>query len=190
MTFKTIQTPLIALGIVGTLFLFVYLGGSSVLPSITGAPRLDTTEAPPSASLIGQQSPYFDLPDISGTHVKLTQFSTTPIIVVFWSTWNSQAADQIQILDQYIAHKSPEAQLAPVVAINSQEEKSLVSSFVSRGGYQVQVVLDTQGIATSQYQIKSLPTFFFIDSTGIVRDVHAGVLSEKELMDRVDRVLQ
>lgn len=120
----------------------------------------------------------------------MTQFIRTPVVIVFWSTWNSQAADQIQILDQYIARASTEAQLASIVAINSQEEKSLVSSFMNRGGYRVRTLLDVQGIATGDYQVKSLPTFYFIDGTGLVRDVYVGVLSEKMLRDRVVQILQ
>ncbi len=190
MTLRMVKFPLIVLGIVAALFLLVYFGGSNLLPNIAGAPQESTTVPQQGSSLMGRQAPYFDLPDLSGTHVKSTQFARTPIVVVFWSTWNSQAADQIQILDQYIARASTEARLVPAIAINSQEERSLVSSFMNRGGYRVQMLLDVRGITTGDYQIKSLPTLYFIDGAGVVRDVYVGVLSEKMLKDRVGQILQ
>lgn len=179
----------ILIAVLGVMFSFIYLGGSSLVLDVAGEKTVDAPA--PGAGLLGNRLPYFDLPNLAGERVRSTSFADTPLVVVFWSTWNAPAADQMHILDQYLADQSSRSnQLVKIVAIDSQEERSIVSSFMKRGGYQVPALLDAQGIAGEQYAIKSLPTFYFIDRAGIVREIYAGVLSQSALINKVENILQ
>jgi peroxiredoxin len=168
------------------LFFALYASGSALVPSLAGQ---GTTSAS-GAGLVGNRLPQFDLPNLAGDRVRSTDFTGTPLVIVFWSTWNTQSADEMHILDQYLTDTTSKSQLVKVVAIDSQEDKSLVSSFVSRGGYQVPTLLDTQGIASEAYALKSLPTFYFVDRTGIVRGVMTGGMSEAALMNKIETIVQ
>ena len=176
------------IAVIVTLFFVVYLGGGALVLDVTGE---NTTVAPISGvGLLNNRLPYFDLPTLAGDRVRSGDFTDTPLVIVFWSTWNTQAADQIHILDQYLADQTSRSQLVKIVAIDSQEERSIVSSFMKRGGYQVQTLLDTQGIISGQYALKSVPTFFFVDRTGVIREIYSGVLSQRTLMNKIEKILQ
>lgn len=176
------------MALLAALFGVVYLGGSSLVLDVAGQ---NTASAPVSGvGLLNNRLPYFDLPNLAGDHVRSNDFTDTLLIIVFWSTWNMQAADEIHILDQYLADTSSQNRLVKVIAIDSQEEKSVVSSFMRRGGYQVQTLLDTQGISSGHYGIKSVPTFFFVDRAGIIREIYSGVLSQRTLMNKIEKILQ
>lgn len=130
------KRTLIVLGILvavlGAIFSFIYFGGSSLVLDVTGQ---NVSNAPASsAGLLWNRLPYFDLPNLAGERVRSTDFADTPLVVVFWSTWNAPAADEMHILDQYLASQSEQSDLVKIVAIDSQEEKSIVASFISRGG--------------------------------------------------------
>lgn len=142
------------------------------------------------SDLVGAKAPYLDLPDVAGNHVSLDSLSGTPIVLVFWSTWSSTAADQIDILDSFLQSASPESSLVKVIAVDSEEDRSVAASFMKRGGYRVQALVDASGEVSQSYDIKSLPTTYFIDRSGIIRDAYAGVLSEKLLVDKIDLLLQ
>jgi hypothetical protein len=191
MKFSSIKTILISLGVVAFLFLSVMIGGTFFLSGLAGGISEANDEAPAeSAALVGSRAPYFDLPNLAGNHVTESEFADTPTVILFWATWSEQSTDALHIVDEYLATHPKEAGLFSIVTINSQEEKSLVSSFMRRGGYQTPVVLDTLGKASEAYHIKSLPTFYFIDRMGILREAYAGVLSASMLGDKIESILK
>lgn len=183
-----IVTLLIGIAVLAALFGVVYLGGSALVLDVAGESAADASAS--GVGLLNNRLPYFDLPTLVGDRVRSSDFIDDPLIIVFWATWNMQAADQIYILDQYLADQESPSQFVKIVAIDSQEEKSIVSSFIKRGGYQVQTLLDTQGITSGQYALKSVPTFFFVDRTGVIREIYSGIMSQSTLMSKIEGILQ
>ena len=174
---------------VGVLFAAIYFGGSYFVPDIAGNIKIARDTSAPETAAVGQRAAYFDLPDTTGTHVTLADFTHMPLVIVFWSTWNSEAADQIKIVDDYLAARAPNAPALRIIAIDSQEERSVVAAFMRRGGYQVHTLIDVQGIVSNAYSIKSVPTFFFVDANGIVIRSYTGVLSARMIGDNVEHIL-
>ncbi len=174
---------------IALLFAGLFFFGSSLVPDLSGGISQGEESAAQNGDLLNARAPYFDLPGLSGDHVALSNFANKPLVVMFWATWSPQSTDALHVVDEYIASHPEVAPLVSVVTINSQEEKSLVASYMRRGGYKTQVLLDTLGKAGEAYGVKSLPLFVFIDSTGVVRSTYAGVLSEKMLGDKVESVL-
>ena len=177
------------LGIGGLLFAAVHFGALGSVSILAGNASVDQGNQVQS-NLIGRQAPFFDLPDVTGNHVKVSDFIDMPLAVVFWSTWNDAAADQMHILDQYLASHVVQAELVKIIAIDSQEERSIVSSFLRRGGYTVPTLVDSSGATSESYKIKSLPTTYFIDRSGVIQDAYAGVLNEKMLAEKIERIVQ
>lgn len=168
----------------------LYFGGSLFVLGLADTSEERLLPLDTDTSLIGSQAPYFDLPDIAGDHTRISDLNNAPLVVVFWSTWNSTSADQVKILDDYISSRQNEVELVHIVAINSQEERSIVSSFIRRGGYLVPTLVDSQGSVSEQYKIKSLPTLYFIDRDGIVREVYSGLISQKMLVDKIEGIVR
>ncbi len=175
----------------GILFAVVHYGAGSLLPSsLKEVPAATAPTQSDNSGAIGQRAAYFDLPNIAGDHVRLSDYTDMPVVIVFWSTWNADAADQIKIIDDYLASDTSGSAFVKFIAIDSQEEHSIVASFMNRGGYTVPVVLDSQGMTTEAYHITSVPTFYFVDRDGIVRDVYSGVLNQKSIVDKVESLLR
>ncbi len=185
-----LKTVLIVSGGILALFLLVRFGGMSLLPDIAEGIRVDESTIPQNTALLNQRAPYFDLPDISGSHIALSDFADTPLVLVFWATSNSDAADQIKILDDYSANVEPAKQGVRILAIDSQEERSVVASFMHRGGYQITTVVDTRGATSEAYALKSVPTFFFLDRDGTIRETYTGLLSAKTIGEKIEHILQ
>jgi len=137
---------------------------------------------------IGKKAPFWSLPSLSSSKNTLVDFFGKPIVLTFWASWNPLAVDQIKIFDEYLSGNTD--QLFEIISINNQEDKSIVSNFIRRGGYEISVLLDERGIVGELYDIKNLPTTYFIDADGVVQDVFVGVLSKDMLEERVQQIIR
>ena len=172
------------------LFVALYLRGSYLLPGMVGGSIIGSDIEIQDTAQSMEKLAYFDLPDLDGNHKRSSDMLGEPTVIVFWTTWNSEASDQIKIIDDYISHRQTSDPVVHIVAISSQEERNVVSSFMKRGEYRVETLLDADGVATNMYGVTSVPTFFFVDRAGVVRTVHRGILSEKAMVDNIEHILR
>ena len=189
---KTIITVAVIIFVTILVFFLIKVAGQNILPELFGVNNLqnqNTTQGTDN-KLLNKKMPFFDLSDISDKRIKSSSFLDKPLIVAFWSTWNVEGANQLKILDGYISSQRKNNNLLSVVSINSQEEPNIVKLFIKRGGYDVPVALDTSGSVTESYNIKSLPTVFFIDRDGIIRDIYTGVINQTTLDAKVEQLLK
>lgn len=129
----------------------------------------------------------FELPDIEGEKVKLSDYQDKIIILSFWTTWNPAAQDQIVILESYHREIKDKEDVI-LLTINNQEDKSIVSNFIRRGEYILPVLLDQDGEVGELYGINTLPATFFIDKEGKVKEIYIGILNREEIEDKVKKL--
>jgi peroxiredoxin len=185
---------IIIFGIIALLFISggFYFIRKYILPEIFGTVDLgsEAKKALPGENLLGKRAPEFNLPNVLGSRTTLSQFFGIPTILVFWATWNKESADEIQIVDRYMINQKEQSSLVNIVSINSQEDRSIASSFIKRGGYSLVSALDTFEEVSNSYNIKTLPTIYFISRSGVVKEVHTGLLSENTFVEKVDSLLK
>ena len=137
---------------------------------------------------IGKPAPNFELQDLSARKVNLADFYGSPLVLLFWSSWNTLATDQIKIMDDYLRVHGET--LFKIITINQQEDRSVVENFLRRGGYRISVLLDETGEVGERFGIKQVPTTYFLDRQGIVEDIVIGVMDEKTLVDKGERIIR
>jgi len=169
-------------------FLLVRFGGPLLSPLLQETGETESVQSSPYLPLAGNEAPYFELTDLVGNRVRLSDFANTPLLVTFWAGGVSDAADQIKIFDDWrVSHPSA---LFTILTVNSQEDKSVVKNLIDRGGYNVPVLLDSTGEAGEVYGVVTLPTSFFIDGKGIIREVYIGIMSQKMIGDKGEQILR
>jgi cytochrome c biogenesis protein CcmG, thiol:disulfide interchange protein DsbE len=80
-----------------------------------------------------------------------------------------------------------------VLAINMtyQDDPGRVPSFLQEYGLTFPILMDTQGMVGTDYQLRSLPSSYFIDREGIIREVViGGPMAEALLRTRVEEILK
>lgn len=186
---RTVHIGLWTAAVLVVLLLLLFYGGRLLKPFLGDTTPVEERSQESSGTLVaGSDAPYFELADLSGDRVRLSDFKNMPLLVTFWSTRESDARDQIKIFDDWTA-THPDA-LFNVLTINSMEERSIVKNFISRGGYTAPVLLDKEGAAAQAYGIQTLPASFFIDGEGIIRDMYIGIMSQKMIEERSERILR
>ena len=73
--------------------------------------------------------------------------------------------------------------------LDVRESLETVKSYFDAAGWTVPVYLDSLGIAGAKYSVRGLPTSFFIDSEGIIRDMVIGAMTEARLRQGIQAIL-
>ncbi|MCL2294220.1 MAG: TlpA family protein disulfide reductase [Spirochaetes bacterium] len=118
---------------------------------------------------------YFDftLPDLNGNRVRLNSFQGRVIMLYFWVTWCPACRRGMPSIEAL--HREMQGRNFVILAVNIQENSSVVRNFIQENGYTFPVILDENGEAAARYRIRSVPTTYIIDTRGKIAGVFTGL---------------
>lgn len=134
---------------------------------------------------IGKQAPDFTLTNLEGETVRLSDLYGKPIAINFWATWCSPCVFELPIFQE---HYLKNGENFEILAVNNQESQSIVEPFVDEMGLTFDILLDLDGEVAVLYQVVGFPTTYFIDSEGIIRVKHIGVMNEDQFLGYIKQV--
>ncbi|MFQ5858487.1 MAG: redoxin domain-containing protein [Anaerolineae bacterium] len=137
---------------------------------------------------IGQPAPDFTLRDPKGETVRLSDFAGQPLLINFWATWCPPCRFEMPLLQQTYEKLKDDGFM--VLAVDVQEGPELVKPYIENMGLTFPVALDRGGAVATTYRVAALPTTVFVDSNGIVTDIHRGALIERTLQRYLDDILE
>lgn len=132
--------------------------------------------------LVGEQAPDFTLNTVNGKDVNLTKFRDgNAAIVFFWATWCPHCRVQLKELNG----EGPEMEKRgiKIVLVDLEEGAEQVRSYLEKHEIQFNVFLDSDAAVSQKYGIVGVPTYFFIDKSGIVQAV------EHEIPENYEEIL-
>ena len=186
---KYIKVIAITAFIIVGLFLLLYFVGNNFISKISPDMQVSSDKKGNNKIEVGLDAPYFDLPSISGGKINSQDTKNEPLVLTFWSTWNTESVDQIEIIDNYLSKQKTESQVR-ILSIDSQEAKSTALNVIRRGGYKLEVLSDESGEVSNNFGVKTLPTTFFIDKDGKIVEIFVGTMSETELVDKIENIIR
>lgn len=141
---------------------------------LSAVPASGTTSGLIPSPRQGFAAPDFTLERLDGQPITLTDLRGTVVILNLWTSWCPPCRAEMPTL-QRIYEASQESGLE-VLAINvtSQDSEADARSFVDENGLTFPVLLDRSGTVARLYQMRALPTTFFIDQQGVIRKVVIG----------------
>ena len=129
----------------------------------------------PPAPVIGREAPDFTLEDLDGNSIRLNDLRGKVVFLNFWATWcppcRAEMPDIEEIYQQY------KDQDVVILGIDIQESPNKVRSFVKDGGYTWTMLLDETAVAANLYNVRAIPTSYFIDREGIIKAISIGGMS-------------
>ena len=124
-------------------------------------------------------APDFELTNLSGQAVRLSDLRGHPVVVNFWATWCGPCRLEMPLLQKY-ADRYP--QDLRILAVNDGEAAGDVQKFVDELSLRFDVLLDPAEKVTNLYRVRAFPSTFFLDADGNVRFQHIGTLNEDQLV--------
>ncbi|MCL4302068.1 MAG: TlpA family protein disulfide reductase [Anaerolineae bacterium] len=150
------------------------LSSGTPLDELWGALKGETNPAS-SVPLVGQSAPDFELKNLAGETIRLSDFKGKPLLLNFWATWCGPCRAEFPDLQSVaVEHK------LVIIGINmtTNDTPSQVPAFVAEFGVTFPIVLDETSEVSRAYQVTGLPTSIFIDRDGIVREVRLGAINK------------
>jgi cytochrome c biogenesis protein CcmG/thiol:disulfide interchange protein DsbE len=175
-------TVLVGIAIVGIVWYFDSPSSAASSQDIT----LTATASGP-APRVGQVAPDFTVKDIDGNLHKLSDFRGRPVWINFWASWCPPCrAENPDIQAVYDANR--DAGLV-VLGIAIGENDSTVKDYAGRAGLTYTIGLDGGTDIAAAYRIVGIPTHFFIDKDGILRDWRIGSLSKETMATKAADIM-
>ena len=153
-------------------------------------PPGETTSRTIPAPQEGFQAPDFELITIDGKQILLSDLRGQAILLNFWATWCPPCRSEMPAMQQ--VYMDYEQDGFVVLAVNNlrQDRRESVEAFVLEEKLTFPVLLDNSGTVSTRYQVNSMPTSFFIDPEGIIREVViGGPMSEALLRTRAENLI-
>jgi hypothetical protein len=69
-----------------------------------------------------------------------------------------------------------------VIGINAQESRDAIAKFIEEGGYSWLQLRDEKGAVFADYLVRFIPTSFYIDELGVVRNKYIGPMDLPALL--------
>ena len=132
----------------------------------------------PPAPAVGHPAPALDLPTSAGGSFRLADLVGKPVVLNFWATWCPHCRTELPELEAASRRLQDEIVVA---GVNQGEDPVSVNAFAHQYGLSFVIPLDTRAYASRDFSVRSLPTTFFIDRTGVIRRIVVGAMTEATL---------
>ncbi|MFF2887635.1 redoxin domain-containing protein [Paenibacillus sp. NPDC057967] len=137
---------------------------------------------------VGAEPPKFELADLDGNVRSLSEFKGKPVVVNFWGTFCEPCVREMPEFErQYEKWKDHDL---VILAINLSEDTLTVNNFVNRFDLSYPILRDVNRQTERSYGLRQYPTTFFIKPDGTLMEVKVGGMLEKDIEERVERLLQ
>ncbi len=142
------------------------------------------TNSRPTTAKIGDLAPEIALKSMTGDQIALSKLEGHPVLVNFWATWCGPCREEFPALVR--KYKQYKDQGFVVIGVNYQDENTDegVMTFMRDTLVNFPIVRDTGDRVGRMYRINGLPTSYFIDKTGVIRDVVVGGPMTDDFIDK------
>lgn len=130
---------------------------------------------------VGKAAPSFQLQNLDGQSISLSDLKGKPVLVNFWATWCRPCVSEMPYMQEIYDEWSGRGLI--LLAINIGESSSEVEQFLQNHNLSLPVLLDTKKVVAQQYNIQYIPTTFFIDKDGIIQVKVIGAFPNKATIE-------
>jgi len=138
--------------------------------------------AEPPEARVGSQAPDFQLNNLDGQSISLSDLRGKPVFINFWATWCPPCRSEMPYIQEIYEEWSGKGLV--VLAINIGESPSQVEEFMESQNLSFPVLLDTGKNVAQKYNIRGIPTSFFVDKDGVVQEKIIGAFPSKAAIEK------
>lgn len=171
------------------LYALILIAGASwiALSANTGA----STSAARPAPQAGFRAPDFTLKTPSGESHTLAELQGQAVLINVWATWCPPCRSEMPAIQKMYEEYRDDGFVVLAVNNTAQDNPFDIPSFTQEYGLTFPVLLDETGEVVRMYQVRSLPSSYFINRQGIITEVViGGPMSEALLRTRIEEALK
>ncbi|MBQ5151806.1 thiol-disulfide oxidoreductase ResA [Macrococcoides caseolyticum] len=137
---------------------------------------------------VGDKAPLFELKNLEGEKVALSDYKGKGVILNFWGTWCNPCKEEMPDLNRM--NKIYHSKGVEVLTVHVKDSPQQVKQFFSELPEEVElmVALDGSGDVMRAYNANDLPNTYVIDKNGIIKAHHKGQMSRADIKKYMDMV--
>jgi len=136
-------------------------------------------------------APDFSLQTIEGETIQLSGLRGNVVLVNLWATWCPPCRAEMPAIQKMYEEYKDDGFMVIAVNMTNQDEINSIQPFLQEYELTFPVPLDTSGEVAKYYNLRSLPSSYFIDRQGIIREVViGGPMAEALLRTRIESLLK
>ena len=122
---------------------------------------------------VSSLAPDFELKDLAGNLVRLSDYRGKVVFLNFWATWCPPCREEIPSIQAL--GKNFTWEKFKIVAVSlDRVSTAAVKDFAAKNNISFLVLHDTDGAAAEKYRVLSIPTTFILDRNGVVIKKYIG----------------
>jgi len=139
----------------------------------------------------GFLAPDFELKTPTGETVRLIDLRGQAVLVNLWATWCPPCRAEMASIEEIYQEYKDKKFVVIAVNMTYQDDPLAILPFVNEQKLTFPILLDETGDMASAYQLRSLPSSYFIRPDGIINEVViGGPMSEALLRTRIEDILK
>jgi len=124
------------------------------------------------SELEGKPAPSFKLTSLEGAETSLDDQKGSVVVIDFWATWCGPCRESLPELAKIDEELSPKG--LKVFAIDLEEEPAVIKGFLTDKNLKLNVLLDSDGKVSRQYNVTGIPQTVVIGKDGTIKKVIVG----------------
>jgi cytochrome c biogenesis protein CcmG/thiol:disulfide interchange protein DsbE len=181
---RNVATAVIFAAVAGGLVWFFAYPSAGAATSQAVTLKATASGPPPH---IGKPAPDFRAFDLDGSPVELSAYRGHPVWLTFWATWCPPC--RAEAPDIQAAYQQSKDQGLIILAVNVGEDQATVRDYVQRLGLTFTIAGDPTTEVGALYRVSGLPSHFFIDADGVLRDTKLGSLGPAAIQQELGKIL-
>jgi len=151
--------------------------------------QIEEIEIPPVDPSKGFSAPEFSLSTITGSNLTLSELRGKNVVLNYWKSWCVPCMEELVALENL--HRTYQDENLIILSVNGIEDDNLddVNKIIQEKDLTYPVILDYGEVFWKSYKVLFLPTSFFIDEQGVIRDIAIGGDSEADFKLRIDQLI-
>lgn len=133
----------------------------------------------------GKAAPNFLLMRADGSRLRLSDLLGRPVFLNFWADWcepcKEEMPDMQRVADLY-------GDGLVVLGVNAGDRVEVGERFVAEAGVTYERLYDLNLDVTDGYQVRVMPTSYFIDEEGTIVDYSFGVMTIETMLEKVSAI--
>lgn len=135
---------------------------------------------------VGQYAPDFELKNLAGETVNLSDYRGKRVMLNFWATWCPPCRAEMPDMEKF--YQQNEVEVLAVNLTSTEEREEDVHQFADEFDLSFSILLDTDLTASTRYEIRPVPTSYMIDSHGIIQHKALGALNYEQMVQALKQM--
>lgn len=119
---------------------------------------------------------------------RLNEYRGQVVVLNFWAIWCGPC--RVEMPDLEAVYQEYQEQGVVVLAVNVSESSADIADYAKELGLTFPILRDSKQEAMREYNVKILPTTYFIDRKGRIRHSRVGTMTKSVMTKQIESLLE